>query len=69
MAFTTTIENEQILNGNMKIVYGTWDSDSVTGGDIVTGLDRVDIVRSIGHTGSSVSETNQLLTKHYRYFF
>ena len=53
MAFSFTIENEQILNGNMKIVYGTWNSDSVTGGDIVTGLDRVDMC-VLGHTGTAV---------------
>jgi len=43
MAFGFTIENEQILEGNMRIVYGTWDANSVTGGEIVTGLGRVDI--------------------------
>jgi len=53
MAFEFTIENEQILNGNMKIVYGTWNADSVTGGDIVTGLDRVDMC-VLGHTGTAV---------------
>tara|TARA_R100001460_G_scaffold314_15_gene1568 strand:- start:1318 stop:1584 length:267 start_codon:yes stop_codon:yes gene_type:complete len=53
MAFSYTIENEQILEGNMKIVYGTWNADSVTGGDIVTGLSRVDVC-VLGHTGSAV---------------
>ena len=53
MPFEFTIENEQILNGNMKIVYGTWNADSVTGGDIVTGLDRVDMC-VLGHTGTAV---------------
>ena len=53
MAFSYTIENEQILEGNMKIVYETWNADSVTGGDIVTGLSRVDVC-VLGHTGSAV---------------
>lgn len=53
MAFSFTIENEQILEGNMRIVYGTWNADSVTGGDIVTGLSRVDVC-VLGHTGSAV---------------
>ena len=53
MAFGYTIENEQILEGNMRMGYGTWDSDSVTGGEIVTGLGRVDIC-VLGHTGSAV---------------
>ena len=52
MAFSFTIENEQILEGNMRIVYGTWNADSVTGGEIVTGLGRVDICL-LGHTGSA----------------
>tara|TARA_R100001460_G_scaffold107926_2_gene157608 strand:+ start:230 stop:496 length:267 start_codon:yes stop_codon:yes gene_type:complete len=52
MAFGFTIENEQILEGNMRIVYGTWDANSVTGGEIVTGLGRVDIC-VLGHTGSA----------------
>jgi len=56
MAFSYTIENEQILEGNMKIVYGTWNADSVTGGDIVTGLSRVDVC-VLGHTGSAVEAT------------
>jgi len=53
MAFEFTIENEQILNGNMKIVYGTWNADGVTGGDIATGLNRVDMC-VLGHTGTAV---------------
>tara|TARA_X000001388_G_scaffold75992_3_gene72128 strand:+ start:333 stop:599 length:267 start_codon:yes stop_codon:yes gene_type:complete len=53
MAFSFTIENEQILEGNMRIVYGTWNSAGVTGGEIVTGLGRVDIC-VLGHTGSAV---------------
>tara|TARA_R110002012_G_scaffold240428_1_gene414608 strand:+ start:451 stop:717 length:267 start_codon:yes stop_codon:yes gene_type:complete len=53
MAFSFTIENEQILEGNMRIVYGTWNADSVTGGELVTGLSRVDVC-VLGHTGSSV---------------
>ena len=52
MAFSFTIENEQILEGNMRIVYGTWNADSVTGGEIVTGLGRVDTCL-LGHTGSA----------------
>jgi len=52
MAFSYTIENEQILEGNMKIVYGTWNAASVTGGDISTGLSRVDVC-ILGHTGSA----------------
>tara|TARA_R100001509_G_scaffold66474_1_gene36889 strand:- start:313 stop:579 length:267 start_codon:yes stop_codon:yes gene_type:complete len=52
MAFSFTIENEQILEGNMKIVYGTWNSAGVTGGEIVTGLGRVDVCL-LGHTGSA----------------
>lgn len=52
MAFSFTIENEQILEGNMRIVYGTWNADSVTGGEIVTGLGRVDVCL-LGHTGSA----------------
>ena len=52
MAFSFTIENEQILEGNMRIVYGTWNADSVTGGDIQTGLSRVDVCL-LGHTGSA----------------
>tara|TARA_S200002703_G_C3764784_1_gene235453 strand:+ start:917 stop:1183 length:267 start_codon:yes stop_codon:yes gene_type:complete len=53
MAFSFTIENEQILEGNMRIVYGTWNSAGVTGGEIVTGLGRVDVC-VLGHTGSAV---------------
>jgi len=53
MAFSYTIENEQILDGNTRIVYGTWNADSVTGGEIVTGLSRVDVCL-LGHTGSAV---------------
>ncbi len=53
MAFSFTIENEQILEGNMRIVYGTWNADSVTGGELVTGLSRVDVC-VLGHTGSAV---------------
>ena len=53
MAFSFTIENEQILEGNMRIVYGTWNADSVTGGELVTGLSRVDGC-VLGHTGSAV---------------
>jgi len=52
MAFSYTIENEQVLEGNMRIVYGTWNADSVTGGEIVTGLGRVDVC-VLGHTGSA----------------
>lgn len=52
MAFSFTIENEQILDGNMRIVYGTWNADSVTGGELVTGLSRVDVC-VLGHTGSA----------------
>tara|TARA_B100001287_G_scaffold101113_1_gene85076 strand:- start:345 stop:611 length:267 start_codon:yes stop_codon:yes gene_type:complete len=52
MAFSFTIENEQILEGNMRIVYGTWNADSVTGGELVTGLSRVDVC-ILGHTGSA----------------
>ena len=52
MAFSFTIENEQILEGNMRIVYGTWNADSVTGGEIVTGLGRVDVCL-LGHTCSA----------------
>lgn len=52
MAFSFTIENEQVLEGNMRIVYGTWNADSVTGGEIVTGLGRVDVCL-LGHTGSA----------------
>ena len=36
----------------MKIVYGTWNAASVTGGEISTGLNRVDVC-ILGHTGSS----------------
>lgn len=53
MAFDVTIENEQILEGNMRIVYGTWHADSVTGGEIATGLSRVDVC-VLGHTGTAV---------------
>lgn len=53
MAFSYTIENEQTLDGNTRIVYGTWNSDSVTGGEIATGLSRVDVC-VLGHTGSAV---------------
>jgi len=53
MAFNVTIENEQILDGNMRIVYGTWDADSVTGGEIATGLSRIDVC-VLGHTGTAV---------------
>lgn len=53
MAFSYTIENEQTLDGNTRIVYGTWNADSVTGGEIVTGLSRVDVCL-LGHTGSAV---------------
>ena len=52
MAFSFTIENEQILEGNMRRVYGTWNAASVTGGDIQTGLSRVDVC-ILGHTGSA----------------
>ena len=52
MAFSFTMENEQILEGNMRIVYGTWNADSVTGGELVTGLSRVDVC-ILGHTGSA----------------
>ena len=53
MAFSFTVENEQSLEGNMRIVYGTWDGTGVTGGEIVTGLSRVDMC-VLGHTGSAV---------------
>tara|TARA_B100001093_G_scaffold367939_1_gene352851 strand:- start:37 stop:303 length:267 start_codon:yes stop_codon:yes gene_type:complete len=52
MAFGFTIENEQQLEGNMRIVYGTWDCDSVTGGELATGLSRVDVC-ILGHTGTA----------------
>tara|TARA_R100000995_G_C3418996_1_gene92985 strand:- start:335 stop:601 length:267 start_codon:yes stop_codon:yes gene_type:complete len=62
MAWSYTIENETILHGNIKIVFGTWNADSVTGGDISTGLSRVDVCL-LGHTGSAteaaVAATNE----------
>ena len=53
MAWSYEIENETLLHGNMKIVFGTWNADSVTGGDISTGLSRVDVC-ILGHTGTAV---------------
>lgn len=62
MAFSFTIENEQILEGNMRIVYGTWNSDSVTGGEIETGLSRVDVC-VLGHTGSAVEAATAVVNE------
>lgn len=52
MAFSSTIIKKTVF-GDKKIVYGTWDSDSVTGGDIATGLARVDLC-ILTPTGSAV---------------
>tara|TARA_R100000329_G_C7550427_1_gene194488 strand:+ start:422 stop:694 length:273 start_codon:yes stop_codon:yes gene_type:complete len=52
MAFSYTVENAQTLEGRTKIVFGTWNSAGVTGGEIVTGLTTVQTF-VIAHTGSS----------------
>lgn len=55
MAFEYTIENAQTLQGNTRIVYGTWNLDSVTTGELPTGLGRVDSI-VISHTGTAIEE-------------
>ena len=54
MAFTSEITFEMNLEGNRKIVFGTFtNGTSDTGGDIATGLSRVDTI-SLTHSGSAV---------------
>lgn len=56
MAFTSTINNNSVPNlaGVKKVVSGTFANDSgSTGGDIATGLRRVESFE-IQHTGSAV---------------
>lgn len=55
MAFTDAIITEgTTVFGNKKVVYGTFSNDSgSTGGEVETGLDRVDAFL-MSHTGSSV---------------
>ena len=64
MAFTSAITFEMNLEGNRKIVFGTFtNGSSDTGGDIATGLSQVEVVQ-LSHSGSgavasapSVNET------------
>jgi len=54
MAFDSAITFEMTLEGNRKVVYGTFTNDtSDTGGDIDTGLSRVDAI-TLTHTGTGV---------------
>lgn len=53
MAFTTTITNQTVF-GNKRVVMGTFVSDGgSTGGDIATGLQKVDNI-ILQHTGAAV---------------
>ena len=53
MAFAYTVKGRSVI-GDRWMVYGTFaSSDSGTGGDIVTGLKKVEFV-SLQHTGAAV---------------
>jgi hypothetical protein len=53
MAFSSTI-TETTVFGNKRVAYGTFtNGGSDTGGDIETGLDRVDAIHLV-HSGSAV---------------
>ena len=41
MAFTYTVDEQQLIGGSLRKVFGTFNADSVTGGDIETGLEYV----------------------------
>lgn len=56
MAFSSTIIKKTVF-GDKKIVYGTYDCAAVTGGDIATGLARVDLC-ILTPTGAAV-DTNE----------
>lgn len=42
MAFTSVKSADATYFGNKRVVYGTYDSTAVTGGDVETDLNRVD---------------------------
>lgn len=52
MAFTSTITKKYVF-GNRRKHVGTWTSTDVTGGDIDTGLKRVESLM-LTHKGSAV---------------
>ncbi len=52
MTFSSTITGRSVL-GNKRFAWGTFDAASVTGGDIVTGLEIVEFI-AVQAGGSSV---------------
>lgn len=56
MAFSQSIIAKTVF-GNKRIVFGTYNCDSVTGGDIATGLKSVDVC-ILTPTGATV-DTNE----------
>lgn len=53
MAFASTIQGTESC-GSMTMTYGKWDSDSTTTGEIITGLERVEMMML---TGGGAAET------------
>lgn len=54
MAFESAITFEMNLEGNRKIVFGTFtNGSSDTGGNIATGLSLVEVIQ-LSHSGSAV---------------
>jgi len=53
MAFSSTIIQRPVSMGNMRISFGSFNSASVTGGDINTGLRKCHMIM-LTHGGSAV---------------
>lgn len=70
MAFSSTIENEEeqpLVVGRKKIVYGTFTNTlGSTGGNIDTGLDRVDKM-FLQHIGAAVVAAKPAVNESFPY--
>ena len=64
MAFSSTKIHVRLPIGNRKLVYGSWTSPNATGGNISTGLKRVDIC-VISHKGSSVTADSAVINETF----
>jgi len=64
LAFSSTKIHVRMPLGNRKLCYGSWTSPNATGGDITTGLNRVEMC-VLTHKGAAVEASTAVVNETF----